>query len=355
MRAEIKLNLTNARPDPSVALLLGAYDFACANKVFCMKFITYVDESRGLEPPFGAFLSLASYLLHHAHRSLRATTYGQLILTNLRILVEDAQICKSLSDGDAKFSVRLCRQRQPFLPVVIKPRPYIAHILDILVDTINHNLRRHLDMQLYITVFGLIHRILSYLAFSHTRLTYHWSLLWQTMISFLRFLTTYASSFAIHDPDLPKMLKPYLDALALCVISGELFLPDPTSYDDLFYKLVEAGENLTKFKNAFAPRISRVDDSATDGHATPTIDVLIQVSRHYQGLVQEEREKGRLGNNPSPRQISKIIRQGYESLSLPSLDGLDRWERFREVEEKALLKRVARLVVDDTKRLLRSG
>lgn len=338
-----------------MALLLGVHDFVYANKVFSLKMITATDDTRASEPPFSVFLSFTSYLLHHAHRSSRATTYGMLSLMTLRLLIEDAGICKIMSDSETISFVRLCRQRQPFLPLSPKPRPHAAHILDILIDTINHNLRRHLDMQLYIAVFGLIHRILSYLAFSHTRLTYHWSLLWQTMISFLRFLTTYSSSFAIHDPDFPNMLKPVLDSFALCVVSGESFLPDPASYDDLFYKLVEAGENLVKFRDTFGPRIRRAGDAtAAQGHDIPTLDVMIQVSGHYQGLVQAERDKGRLGNNPSPRQISKIIRQGYESLSLPSMEGLERWERFREVEEKALLKRMARTAVEDAKQLLRS-
>ena len=230
----------------------------------------------------------------------------------------------------------------------------MAHVLDVLVDTINHNLRRHLDMHLYISTAGIIHRILSYLTMTRTRLLYHWSLLWQTLISFLRFLTTYASSFALHDPNFPILLKPFLSSLAISVISGESFLPDPASYDDLFYKLVEAGDTLTQFKNTYhihlAPNVEHVVTSST---ATPTLAVLIQVAEHYQELVEGERDKGRLGNNPSPRQISKIIRQGYETLRLPSIEGLDKWDQFREGEEKGLLKRAARVVAEDTRRTLK--
>ena len=334
-------------------MILGALEFAFANKVYAQSLITHQSERQNQETPLGAFISFTSYLLHHAYRSTRATTYGLLALTNLRLLVEDATLCKTLCESDNAQAIRLCRQRQPFLPTTTKTRAPIAHILDVLVDTVNHNLRRHLDMQLYISVLGLIHRILSYLALSRTRLSYHWSLLWQTLLSFLRFLTTYASSFALHDPDLPKLLKHFLSTLALSVQSGEQFLPDAGSYDDLFYKLVEAGDMMTRFKNAFNARIEPViDEHGHKEQSTSTIDILIRVSAHYQGLVQEAREKGRLGNNPSPRQISKIIRQGYETLSLPSIEGLDQSSRIREGEEKGMLKRAARVAVDDTRRLL---
>lgn len=342
------------RPDASVAILLGAYEFAVANKVFCHHLVSCPGERGDQEPPFSSFLSFLSYLLQHAYRSSRASSYGLVALLIIRVIIEDAALCKMLCDSETALAVRLCRQRQPFLPLTPKPRPPIASIMDILIDTINHNLRRHLDMQLYISILGLVHRALSYLTFTRTSLAYHWSLLWQTLISFLRFLTTYAPSFSLQDPDLPLLLQPLLAALALSVVSGESFLPDPAAYDDLFYKLVEAGDILTRFKKAYGPLVDEVPpNSAATGAKVPPVDTLIQVSSHYHDLVSAERSKGRLGNNPSPREVSKIIPQGYESLSLLAMDGLDRWDRFREGEERGMLKRAARIAVEDAKRFVK--
>ena len=322
--------------------------------------VTYTEGNKNEESPFSAFISLTSYILHHAYRSSRATLYGLLNLLVLRIIIEDLVLCKLLCDPERLFSVRLCRQRQPFLPPTPKARPGAAAILDILVDTINHNLRRNLDLQLYVPAISLIHRMLSYLTFTRTRLIYHWSLLWQTLISFLQFLTKYAPSLTVQDPDLPYLIRPLLTTLSLAVISGESFLPDPAAYDDLFYKLVEAGEYLERFKKAFASHMKPPADKVgavnvaptANGSTTSPIDVLIQVSAHYSELVEGEKGKGRMGNNMSPREVSKVIKQGYETLSLPGLEGLDRWDRFREGNEKGLLKRAARVAVEDTKRLL---
>ena len=274
----------------------------------------------------------------------------------LRVLIEDLALCKILCDPENVFAVRLCRQRQPFLPATPKPRPAVAPILDILVDCVNHNLRRHLDVQLYISCIGLIHRLLSYLTFTRTRLIYHWSLLWQTLLSLLRFLTTYAPSLAAQDPDIPLLINPFLSTLALAVTSGESFLPDPAAYDDLFYKLVEAGDFLSRFKKAFHMHLTQASEhisATTNGPATAPIDILIQVAAHYHDLVEVEKSKGRIGNNMSPREVSKVIRQGYDELSLPAMGGLDRWDRFREGDERGMLKRVARVAVEDTKKLLR--
>ena len=307
------------------------------------------------EQPFSAFLSSTSYVLHHAYRSSRATLYGLLNILILRILVEDLVLCKLLCDSAMLFSVRLCRQRQPFLPLTPRPRPAAASILDIVVDTINHNLRRNLDIQLYIPIIGLTHRLISYLTFTRTPLAYHWSLLWQTLLSFFRFLTTYAPSLSVQDPDLPLLINPFLMTLALAVTSGESFLPDSAAYDDLLYKLVESGEYLDRFKKAFNSHLRQPDVPGLSNQEPfdAPIDILIRVSSHYQALVDEEKSNGRMGNNLSPREVSKVIRKGYEALNLPSMNGFDRWDRFREVDERNMLKRAARIAVEDTRRYLR--
>ena len=301
-----------------------------------------------------AFLSSASYVLHHAYRSSRATSYGMLNLLILRLIIEDLNLCRVLCDPENLVSPRLCRQRQPFLPATAKLRPPAATILDILVDTVNHNLRRQLSIPLYISTIGLIHRLLSYLTFTRTRLSYHWSLLWQTLLSFLRFLTTYASSLAIQDPDLPQLINPFLATLALAVSSGESFLPDPAAYDDLYYKLVEAGDFLQRFKKAFQIHLRAPPAPNSNPSPTTAIDMLIQVSTHFHDLAEAEKAKGRMSNNLSPREVSKVIRQGYETLNLPVLEGLDRWDRFKESDERGLLKKFARVAVEDTRKLLSS-
>ena len=349
------LFLTPTRPDPSAAILLGIYDFANANKVFCVNFLSSSSDLRIKEAPFSAFLSYTSYILHHAYRSSRATLYGLLDILIIRIIIEDLSLCKTLCDAESLVSVRLCRQRQPFLPITPKPRPAAASILDLSIDCINHNLRRNLDIQLYISTVGLIHRLISYLAFTRTRLTYHWSLLWQTLLSFLRFLTTYAPSLSVQDPNLPFLINPFIATLALAVVSGDSFLPDPAAYDDLFYKLVESSDYLSRFKKAFVSHLKQPETTVANpnGPAVAPIDILIQVSGHFHGLVEEEKGKGRMSNNLSPREVSKVIRQGYETLSLPTMEGLDRFDRFREGDERNMLKRVARIAVEDTKKILR--
>lgn len=141
-----------SRPGPEIGLLLSTYDFANANKVFCSKLVLLQTTDKTESTPMSAYLSMTSYLFQHAHRSTRAALYTYLSLFILRILVEDQLLLKRLCSDETKLLVRLCRQRQPYLPIVRGGRIPATIILDLMVDGINHNLRRRLDVDFYMYV-----------------------------------------------------------------------------------------------------------------------------------------------------------------------------------------------------------
>ncbi|MCJ1433101.1 hypothetical protein MMC27_002460 [Xylographa pallens] len=331
-----------ALPGPEAAILLSTYDFALANKLFCYNLITHSPPSSP-EPPFSAFLSLTSYILHHASRSTRASLYALLTLTTLRILLEDVLLCKRLCQPTPLLPARLCRQRPPFLPPTSHPRPPAAHILDLAADALTHNLRRRLDTDLYAGCLALVHRLLCCLAQNRTPLAYHWPVLWQALLSLLRFLATYAADVAALPGDPHALLTPLLRVLALALLRGSAFLPDAPAYDDLVYKLVENSAALEKLRGAYAL-----------GEDSP-LEVLRHVAAHYHGLLQMERGKGRVGKDLSPREVGRVIRGGYEGLVLPGGEGmgLESWEGYREGEERGWVKRAGRVAVEDVRAWVR--
>ena len=238
--------------------------------------------------------------------------------------------------------MRLCRQRPPHLLIVKGDRVVALVILDLMIDAINHNLRRKLDIQFFVLCIGTLLRLISFLGRSRFRLPYHWSELWRTLLSFMRFLTTYAADIATLS-GAHQLVDDLVNLIVLSLSAGESFLPDPTSYDDLFYKLVETGETLTKFRDAY---------NFSQRPSSDSINTLINVSNHYYDLL--ESEKGKLGNKHlGPRQVSKVIKQGYEGLSIQAKEDLDHWERFREADYRTVLKRIARVAVMDAQALVR--
>jgi hypothetical protein len=120
--------------------------------VFCFNLVTLQSDNKLDASPLSSYLSLTSYLFQHAHRSTRAALYSYLSLFILQILVEDQLLVKRLCSTESKLTVRLCRQRQPYLPLVRGERVPATVVLDLMIDGINHNLRRRLDVEFYMSV-----------------------------------------------------------------------------------------------------------------------------------------------------------------------------------------------------------
>lgn len=182
----------------------------------------------------------------------------------------------------------------------------------------------------------VLSKLLSYLARSRTKIIYHWSEHWRTLLSFVRFLVTYADDMTSL-PRTHELVQAVVDLLVLAMTSGEAFLSDAASYDDLLYKLIESGEVLTKLRDAYSLA------SATEKYSS--INILIGVSRHYQELIESQRAKK---EHLTPREINKIIKQGYDSLTFEPREGAEMADgAYREVEYRAVLKRITRVAVGD--------
>ncbi|KAK3936599.1 hypothetical protein QBC46DRAFT_321191 [Diplogelasinospora grovesii] len=338
-------------PGEDAAVLLATYDFTHANKLFCFNFVTLAPE-KGEEQPFAGFVSLTSYLLQHAHLSQRTTLYCHLSLMVFRLLIEDPVLCKRMCSEESKVAVRLCRQRSPYLPLVRSERIIATAVMDTMIDGINHNLRRRLDVGLYTLCLGILLRIISYMSRSRTRLQYHWADLFRSLLSLIRFLTTYASDLKDLS-HIDTLLDHVVNLLALGLSSGEAFLPTPAAYDDLFYKVVETGEILVKFRDTYK----------LSNRPSNSIDTLVNVSTHYKEMLAEGAKNGGGGTNKvaGPKisgaqltslQVAEVIKQGYETLSIQAKEGLDSWEKYREADERTLLKKMARAAVADVRVLV---
>ncbi|EME49532.1 hypothetical protein DOTSEDRAFT_68345 [Dothistroma septosporum NZE10] len=311
---EQQKELFSQQPGGETALLLTLYDFVLANKLFRHHFVTSAGEgkSQAEHSPLSRFLSFTSYLYQHAYRNVRASLYSHLTMLILLLLVEDQNIVKALCETSSP--VRMCRQRQPLLPLASANRPYVAAMIDLQIDGINHNLRKRLDTCFYRQAIAVLSSIVSHLSGTRTKLAYHWSEVWRSLLAFVRFLTQYTDDLKTLS-GINLLVEGVSDVLTLSLTSGEAFLPDAAAYDDLFYKLVESGEALIKFRDA-----------------------------HYQELIDSHKSKGTV---LTPREVSQIIKQGYETLSIETREGLDQVGKFREADYKVELKKVARVAVND--------
>ena len=130
-------------------ILLTIYDFCNTNNTFRAEFSKAPPAKEGNQSPLESYLSLVSHLFQHSFRSMRATNYSLLALYTLQLLVEDPVSVGALCHKDSQLLIHFCRQKPPHLPLVRGKRPAACAIMDMVVDAINHNLRRKLDITLY--------------------------------------------------------------------------------------------------------------------------------------------------------------------------------------------------------------
>ncbi|KAK5944181.1 hypothetical protein PMZ80_003462 [Knufia obscura] len=344
-------------PSPNAIIFLATYSFVQANNVFASQLIS-TDKDNDLESPLAAFLSTTSYLCHHAFRSARTQQYSLLALFTIRLLIDDPILTKRLSSTDLKIEARLARQRPPHLPYIPSPRIPTSIIFDIITDTLSHNLRKRISIPLYSISLTILQHILTQLSSTRTRLPHHWSYIWLSLISLLRFLTTYATDLTASTrlSELQTQIcTPLTSILTFSLLRGDNFLPDPPSYDDLFYKLIEISETLGKFKTAY--EISKLPASDKLRRGTEALEA---IATHYQNLVGKSKK-----THQYPRQIQEIIGEGHETFGEVvdniSVAGSQRggrggvggneefghYERWREGMWKVEIKKIIRGVVED--------
>ncbi len=288
-------------------------------------------------------------------------------MLTLQTLVEDTVLVKRLSSDELKTAVRLCRQRPPHPPLITAERVPASVILDICTDTISHNLRRRLDIPLYSVALGVILRLTTHLSRNKVRLAHHWSYIWSSLFSFLRFLTQYSTDLSSLHNIRHEVCTPLSDLIAYCLSTGDTFLSNPSDYDDLLYKLIETGSPLlTKFRDAYhpvtptptsPPPTTTTTSSSPHPPANPSINILISISTHYHDLLRAQPAAASKKTHQSPTAVQKVIKQGYETLNIEAPAELGQWEKWREGSGlwKGELKRIVRTVVADARRVVAEG
>ncbi|CAG8466983.1 2673_t:CDS:10 [Paraglomus brasilianum] len=349
-------------PSPNAAILLTFYDLINTNKQFISIIAqsitprdspsTEISDNKDLQC-MRDFLSFTSYMLQH-NRSPRTAIYTKLCLFTILILIENSIVCSYFCDESRNVEIKLCRQRPPQLPYVNGPRPVASAIIDIMVSFVTHNMRRKLQFDLYSYALSIIHRIIAFLNKYQIRLAYHWVELWRALISLTKFIVTNINQMENRD-DIEDVLHSIIRILNMGITYGDTFLPDPPSYDNLFYEIVrsaEVFEQVTLKVNLQSSERSTMDSkpqrSALDAKSIG-ISNIKSICAHFSSKIDEWKESRR-AQSISPSQVLVIIKANYETLTLPTPGKLGYYTPYTEIPHQvAFLRQALRTVVDDFK------
>jgi len=118
-----------------------------------LEFVTKASTTKDASTiPFASFLSFSSYLYQHAHRSPRAAAYACTSLLILQVLLSDLNVAGAICGEQNVAPVRICRQKAPMLATVKGDRNLAAATIDAVTGGLSHNMRKRLDVELYMYV-----------------------------------------------------------------------------------------------------------------------------------------------------------------------------------------------------------
>lgn len=259
-------------------------------------------------------------------------------------LLHDSSILYSVFLYQAKLRHRKLNTDK--LPV---SRQLACSVLDLMIEFMQSHLMKNFPFELYSKAIGIIQRLMCYQKKYRIRLDYNWQNLWTSLISTLKFVVGYESTLLAKGHNLFQLYSKIVVIFNIFITYGDTFLPNPESYDYLYYDLMrmrQVFDNLLLLLNKYVSssewkeNVIRLMNQMSNirsiiNHFTPKIDAWSNAN-HVASLTEQ--------------QVLDIVRTNYESLTLKLEDDLDQYERYAEQpSETSFFSMMIKRIISETR------
>eukprot|EP01133_Synstelium_polycarpum_P007882 gene7882-9253_t len=225
-------------------------------------------------------------------------------------------------------------------PRELEKHPISCYVVDIVNQFIKCNLKGKLPADIHSKAITCIHRIVSYKKKTQQRLPIRWSDTWSSLFSLLTAINATADRAQLNE--IFPIGMEAINIFNLFINYGDLFLPQPSDYDDLFYEIIRAGQVISNFS-----LLVELEDPT--GALMNNLLNIKSIISHFNGQIQKwalDNPEGAL----TYEQVVKIIKDNYETLRLKLQENLDQYERYVEsAKEGTFYRQLIRYLVQDTK------
>eukprot|EP00035_Acanthoeca_spectabilis_P001335 m.79355 g.79355 ORF g.79355 m.79355 type:complete len:703 (+) comp10796_c0_seq1:77-2185(+) len=292
-----------------------------------------------------SFLTFSSYLLHDT-KPTETAAFCYLCWTTLLCICEDVHVGQFLHDTKVTVPITLFYAEKRHRPAEIKKResgPLAAAVFDLCVEFMLGHLKKNLQADLYSTCLGVIHRLLCYQKKHQIRLRFEWKSLWTALITICSFVVGH-EAVLIEQTDIFALSSQVITNLNLFITFGDTFLPDPSSYDELYYELIRVHNTFEGLYN-MARRHTRGPHGPSAEKLVGDLVNIRAITNHFNPRIATwKSEKGL--TTLSTEEVLKLVRDNYDTLTLKLFSGLVKVVPFEETEEHtAKLSRVVHAIV----------
>lgn len=257
----------------------------------------------------------------------------KLFMLILVCISEDQYANSILHDSNILYSVYLyqakLRHRKLNIDKVPPSRQLACSVLDLTIEFMQSHLMKNFPFELYMKALGIIQRLMCYQKKYRIRLDYNWQNLWTCLIYTLKFVLSCESNLMSKGHNVFQLYSKIIIIFNIFITYGDTFLPNPESYDYLYYDIMrmrQVFDNFLLLLNRYASSNDWKDSAmrlmnqisnirSIINHFTPKIDAWSSTN-HVASLTEE--------------QVLDVVRSNYESLTLKLEDDLDQYDRYNE-------------------------
>lgn len=277
----------------------------------------------------------------------------KLFMLILVCISEDQYANSLLHDSNILYSVFLyqakLRHRKLNIEKVLPSRQLACSILDLTIEFMQSHLMKNFPFELYMKALGIIQRLMCYQKKYHIRLNYNWQNLWTCLIYTLKFVVSCDSSLMSKGNNIFLLYSKIIVVFNIFITYGDTFLPNPESYDYLYYDIMrmrQVFDNFLLLLNRYASSSEWKDISIRLMNQMSNIKSIIN---HFTPKIDAWSNENKVASL-TEEQVLQIVRTNYDSLTLKLEDDLDQYDRYAEnPNEKNFFSNLTKKIIQDTR------